>query len=157
MEGAVADHLEQLHVALHHLLGPADDDGDLAALGKVHAARDGCLNGTDARGLGTLAEVDDEVVVVRRVIDPRGALRHRRDDLGEDRLDRLRRRQAGEGRVDARDGVGRTARPARPRGDERRAGVLVEIEDGDLMARLQEVHGDVLAEVAEADVCELHG
>ena len=157
VEDPAADRLEHRQVRSEDRRIAADDDGDLAGGGEVHAAGDRRLEAVDPLRGGERREALELVAVVRARVDPGSA---RSEPLEQAALarehvrDGPRRRQAGEdgvrGGADLRGRVG----PGRSVGDELPRRVGVAVVHGQREAGGEEVRRQRPAEVAEADEAE---
>jgi len=156
MENAVSHRLEGFPVQIDQILVAARQHGDLAAIGKVNAARHRQFKHPHARLFGNLAQRQNIVAPEGRHLDPACAVFHCRKDLPQDPLGHCRRRQAGDDVIDARRHLFSAVGPDRARRDKWLGERFLEVGDSDLEARLQKAARTGRAKIAEADVSVVH-
>ena len=158
MEDPAADRLEHRQVSSEDRRIAADDDGDLAGRGEVHATGHRRLEAVDPLRGGECREALELVAVVRARVDP-GAARREPFEQAALAREHLRRPPRGDGRQvktvsEALATPAGESAQAAPVGDElpRRFGVAV--VHGQRKAGGEEVRREWPAEVAEADEAE---
>ena len=156
VEELVADGLKGGGMEIEYILAAAGQHGDLAARRQMHAAGDRGFQRADAADFGQSRQPLHLVAAIGGILDPCAAGFQSIENLRQHLLRNGGRRQAGEDVIDLRGQFLWRRRPGGTRLDVTRSELLVDIVDGDLEALGNQAHGDMTAEIAEADVAVVH-